>query len=260
MDWVSGGSSPRPWGTPSRRRRWSWPLRFIPTPVGNADDVLYIAPAMPVHPHARGERCHFTSQLPEMYGSSPRPWGTHIQAARVVICSRFIPTPVGNAAGLLSRRRPSAVHPHARGERPLAVQPVADPAGSSPRPWGTHVHLLPKAVPHRFIPTPVGNASMALSLAGLSAVHPHARGERSHTSQHREGSSGSSPRPWGTPQAARQQRTHRRLIPTPVGNACRSLGGAGARPVHPHARGERSSLPASTTLRTGSSPRPWGTP
>ena len=53
---IGGGSSPRVWGTQSAQCRPSTWMRFIPTCVGNAGDVL--SPTIPstVHPHVCGER------------------------------------------------------------------------------------------------------------------------------------------------------------------------------------------------------------
>ncbi len=50
-----------------------------------------------------------------------------------------------------------------------------------------------------------------------------------------------------------------RFIPTPVGNTAGDPEGDLRPPVHPHARGEHARFTPGTTVRTGSSPRPWGT-
>ena len=71
---------------------------------------------------------------------------------------------------------------------------------------------------------------------------------------------GSSPRTWGTQVEPDVQRLVRRFIPTHVGNAAGS-GGSRYRPtVHPHARGERGTVPTFIAAAGGSSPRTWGTP
>ena len=71
---------------------------------------------------------------------------------------RFIPTPVGNASGMLAAMVGVAVHPHARGERPSTGKFVLFDDGSSPRPWGTLAMSAKIVTVVRFIPTPVGNA------------------------------------------------------------------------------------------------------
>ena len=50
-----------------------------------------------------------------------------------------------------------------------------------------------------------------------------------------------------------------RFIPTHVGNASASARLSSSMPVHPHARGERSTIGATLSVGAGSSPRTWGT-
>ena len=134
---ATNGSSPRTWGTQSRRRiprrcRRFIPThvgnthpasvdvaeqRFIPTHVGNTGDKKPPLEPPPVHPHARGEHSRRRCEIRAWPGSSPRTWGTQAFAAVVGVRVRFIPTHVGNTTieGALC---------HAT-------------AGSSPRTWGT---------------------------------------------------------------------------------------------------------------------------
>ena len=49
------GSSPRPWGTHFTKSKRPYPVRFIPTPVGNTLYNGFPPPLTSVHPHARGE-------------------------------------------------------------------------------------------------------------------------------------------------------------------------------------------------------------
>ena len=171
-------------------------------------------------------------------GSSPRPWGTPAVVLDDIAVDRFIPTPVGNTA---TPRPPGArgtVHPHARGEHYPVVGWLDDVTGSSPRPWGTQL-VQPLGLPqHRFIPTPVGNTAGRTRAASSWAVHPHARGEHGRMSASCIGSSGSSPRPWGTHGQLDPLRWRVRFIPTPVGNTRPPDEDAVLIPVHPHARGE----------------------
>ena len=131
------GSSPHAWGTPARFLFPNTPFRFIPTCVGNANDIAEADGFRSVHPHMRGERPLSRSTNSATNGSSPHAWGTR-GAARVRIdCSRFIPTCVGNA--ILSDTWPlfPSVHPHMRGERRRIACLTEIPIGSSPHAWGT---------------------------------------------------------------------------------------------------------------------------
>ena len=232
---------------------------FIPTPVGNACCGYRSADAGAVHPHARGERGDLAPVGEPHLGSSPRPWGTRVEAARVVPVSRFIPTPVGNAPGLWSVIVTRAVHPHARGERSISQPQLKRGHGSSPRPWGTLVVVVVVVLVVRFIPTPVGNAGFVVSVVSVWSVHPHARGERSGAVVSDRYEGGSSPRPWGTLHITTPTETRSRFIPTPVGNARSGCGRCVGRTVHPHARGERRVRGFGGIRLVGSSPRPWGT-
>ena len=114
---FEAGSSPRPWGTQCDRAVVAAHRRFIPTPVGNAPREGPRQARHPVHPHARGERDRLVAVPRPFDGSSPRPWGTLLDAREVARLVRFIPTPVGNAWAR------NAV--------------IGLTYGSSPRPWGT---------------------------------------------------------------------------------------------------------------------------
>jgi len=95
-------------------------------------------------------------------------------------------------------------------------------------------------VTFRSIPTPVGNAATWGAMLTMSAVHPHARGERGRLLKNPEEAGGPSPRPWGTPELLLGEVTPHRSIPTPVGNAATEFPPGPPPAVHPHARGERS--------------------
>ena len=155
----ASGSSPRPWGTLLFSSSASSRMRFIPTPVGNATVNGSQEAVEPVHPHARGERWRMICSPLDATGSSPRPWGTHVEHVQDVEPIRFIPTPVGNAAGCRASSSAPPVHPHARGERPSPRSRLLSANGSSPRPWGTRAEPGADEARNRFIPTPVGNAT-----------------------------------------------------------------------------------------------------
>ena len=73
---ITGGSSPRPWGTHAVLPRGWQHRRFIPTPVGNTTFRITAIITGAVHPHARGEHT--------------------VEFRETVRQLRFIPTPVGN--------------------------------------------------------------------------------------------------------------------------------------------------------------------
>ena len=172
-------------------------------------------------------------------GSSPRAWGTRLDAVVQAVKARFIPTGVGNASIARRDGRSTAVHPHGRGERPNRVHVSSATRGSSPRAWGTLHRLRPHPHAGRFIPTGVGNA----------------RGSgRPKPSEH-----GSSPRAWGTQAGPPGPKARTRFIPTGVGNAFISPPHPDAPSVHPHGRGERKQKQQTRRNPRGSSPRAWGT-
>ena len=218
--------------------------RFIPTPVGNTGFGMAQPGAEAVHPHARGEHLWNLMTLGVGGGSSPRPWGTPRENTPYIPQPRFIPTPVGNThhPEVLRRHRP--VHPHARGEHQSAWMKSSSLFGSSPRPWGTRRVLQEANFDRRFIPTPVGNTSLAGSICHSHAVHPHARGEHIDVDVLLSRCDGSSPRPWGTRTPGRRPGDRDRFIPTPVGNTTRRRHCRSICPVHPHARGEHAHVPA----------------
>ena len=219
MKEIEGGSSPRTWGTLRHRPARAQRRRFIPTHVGNTSFYGDLTFASPVHPHARGEHPRISPAGWVSSGSSPRTWGTRPGAGGRRGRRRFIPTHVGNTAAVPSRVFRVAVHPHARGEHcpDLPDRDLCD--GSSPRTWGTQRCCHAPRQCRRFIPTHVGNTSLACCSSALR--------------------SGSSPRTWGTHGPRRS--------PAPRGA------------VHPHARGEHARLTFESWHIYGSSPRTWGT-
>ena len=196
--WLETGSSPRTWGTPDGTSHRDCRSRFIPTHVGNATEWRIRSSVDPVHPHARGERGLRGGAPLLLAGSSPRTWGTLADGVAARVDRRFIPTHVGNASPEREPSSPAPVHPHARGERRSYRRAAWRTAGSSPRTWGTHAAAHHRGKRRRFIPTHVGNAGGAWPNQTVSAVHPHARGERHRASSPAYLPRGSSPRTWGT--------------------------------------------------------------
>ena len=76
------------------------PERFIPTQVGNTTASGLSYAVATVHPHARGEHQRGIGSDDQTAGSSPRTWGTRLDADAQVRVGRFIPTHVGNTDGV----------------------------------------------------------------------------------------------------------------------------------------------------------------
>jgi len=213
------GSSPRTWGTPSRKIRLLIAIRFIPTYMGNAAETPRRNAGEPVHPHVHGERCSVSDSSFRSCGSSPRTWGTHRRISTRRVSMRFIPTYMGNASEAFKRDIVVQVHPHVHGERIDGSRLHRSHAGSSPRTWGTLSRRVPEERNDGFIPTYMGNARGALCVASGAPVHPHVHGERTDPSINAPGRPGSSPRTWGT-LCSLVPGAHRvRFIPTYMGNA-----------------------------------------
>jgi len=111
----------------------------------------------------------------------------------------------------------------------------------------------------RFIPTGVGNTRTGYCRRMSSSVHPHGRGEHQYHPSPFHENAGSSPRAWGTHASGASSGAVDRFIPTGVGNTGRLPLRLPILSVHPHGRGEHCNLNFSHCLRSGSSPRAWGT-
>ncbi len=191
--------------------------------------------------------------------SSPRIWGTAISQNPPNVPRRFIPTHMGNGAVLQRRREPTAVHPHAYGERLLLYFTHCKTLGSSPRIWGTVALSGTDSASQRFIPTHMGNGGAAGTSGSAPTVHPHAYGERTAERIRPADHLGSSPRIWGTEKPLGIRSTSGRFIPTHMGNGNLFRFQIISDSVHPHAYGERRTRAATTAGACGSSPRIWGT-
>ena len=145
--------------------------------MGNSRFSLIIIISFAVHPHACGELYYQGIPSVAATGSSPRLWGTRETKAIDQQAVRFIPTPVGNSFTHSIQTMQIAVHPHACGELLYINRIRLLLFGSSPRLWGTPELCNVFSILPRFIPTPVGNSSLAQAGFPLPSVHPHACGE-----------------------------------------------------------------------------------
>jgi len=112
----AAGSSPHKWGIPLLPFGVSFPLRFIPTQVGNTSSEYSLEFHTAVHPHTSGEYAslhisvnfrdgssphkwgirYLDADAGDLYGSSPHKWGIPFLAIGSLPANRFIPTQVGN--------------------------------------------------------------------------------------------------------------------------------------------------------------------
>ena len=113
---LPNGSSPRAWGTLSLGRVDAAGSRFIPTCMGNSCVTSCHCGFLPVHPHVHGELLYQPFQAVTLFGSSPRAWGTRLQAGEGRRGARFIPTCMGNSPRPPVGEQGDTVHPHVHGE------------------------------------------------------------------------------------------------------------------------------------------------
>ena len=106
--------------------------------------------------------------------------------------------------------------------------------------WGTLSSLLIYYMIGRFIPTGVGNTLGIYADIDILPVHPHGCGEHEDLILRAPDNFGSSPRVWGTLPTIHTSETHRRFIPTGVGNTTTRSSINTSRTVHPHGCGEHA--------------------
>ena len=166
---------------------------------------------------------------------------------------------MGNTIRELVPEWMASVHPHGRGEHFKEPSPEKIASGSSPRAWGTPISLQAVKQCIRFIPTGVGNTIHKDLRDHIAAVHPHGRGEHINSTAAKLKPIGSSPRAWGTRNAANINPCKSRFIPTGVGNTIPKESKIWHIAVHPHGRGEHKTGCRIIRIPNGSSPRAWGT-
>ena len=130
----------------------------------------------------------------------------------------------------------------------------------------------------RSIPTCVGLGPRFPFFRARRSVHPHVRGaraSRTFSASRTRGPSprawgsggvlgrvgeerGPSPRAWGSGSTGTDPSRADRSIPTCVGLGPNSLVTATSSPVHPHVRGARARRDCCCSMKSGPSPRAWG--
>ena len=236
---FSSGSSPRRRGTQVCQRLPGHRHRFIPAQAGNTSFYAFCRVSKPVHPRAGGEHSAHAGAIRRDTGSSPRRRGTPEIVFDGRCNLRFIPAQAGNTLRKSATKGFASVHPRAGGEHSVAVKPVVESYGSSPRRRGTRITRTQPVLTGRFIPAQAGNTAALRGRRRRVPVHPRAGGEHTHGRESREGYGGSSPRRRGTRDISA------------VFHPWIS--------VHPRAGGEHTTKTSTTKTKAGSSPRRRGT-
>ena len=171
---------------------------------------------------------------------------------------RFTPTGVGTIRSSQPGTAGHPVHPHGRGDNWQSSTRARIVIGSPPRAWGQSPRCSARRCCSRFTPTGVGTMQRASASVGVSAVHPHGRGDNAATSLRRAAVNGSPPRAWGQSVAVSEDNDGFRFTPTGVGTMLTSRRTSRARSVHPHGRGDNDGRSGESAVRHGSPPRAWG--
>jgi len=112
---ITCGSSPHAWGTQHDQPAADEFDRFIPTCVGHTPPQKTQIASLPVHPHVRGAHVPVDAAVANVFGSSPRAWGTLMTLGATRYAARFIPTCVGHTGKPAFHLLSCTVHPHVRG-------------------------------------------------------------------------------------------------------------------------------------------------
>ena len=104
----------------------------------------------------------------------------------------------------------------------------------------------------------MGTSCSVIVLAMATWDHPHAYGDKRQVACEKINKMGSSPRVWG--QEKKKPRTNQGfgIIPTRMGTRVRNKLKTTADGDHPHAYGDKNTMPKIVFADQGSSPRVWG--
>ena len=170
-----------------------------------------------VHPHGRGDNATTHRLRKTTSGSPPQAWGQSPSDAEIRAFLRFTPTGVGTMPRARPRSRPSAVHPHGRGDNGSPPETDRPSIGSPPRAWGQYRAQFDDDIAHRFTPTGVGTIIVPHTVLTNAAVHPHGRGDNAAALARAVVGYGSPPRAWGQLLDNPRLRCYSRFTPTGVG-------------------------------------------
>ena len=166
-------------------------------------------------------------------------WGQEIIYRIAINNARIIPTRVGTRQYHSAMRSEPRDHPHACGDKLLALPVVSDLPGSSPRVWGQGLQTSTHRATVRIIPTRVGTSHSRFLSLQLKKDHPHACGDKFRLVNVQICILGSSPRVWGQVLFATHRRVSERIIPTRVGTRFCSENRICIGKDHPHACGDK---------------------
>ena len=152
----------------------------------------------------------------------------------------IIPTRMGTSVFLLRWKSPKGDHPHAYGDKEIAMRLRTAQEGSSPRVWGQEICKLRRNSFRRIIPTRMGTSKIFDSTGNITWDHPHAYGDKFIFSFADFFLVGSSPRVWGQVIYKWFVSSFLRIIPTRMGTRGDKLGIMGDTGDHPHAYGDKS--------------------
>ena len=94
------------------------------------------------------------------------------------IILRIIPTRVGTSANNTFLQALRRDHPHACGDKEIAMRLRTAQEGSSPRVWGQEIFKLYDTMAIRIIPTRVGTRNNSFFVYLTFRDHPHACGDK----------------------------------------------------------------------------------
>jgi len=185
--------------------------------VGTISSSVSVGASSAVHPHGRGDNSVVARQKHLAFGSPPRAWGQYSADDGADRPVRFTPTGVGTMPRARPRSRPSAVHPHGRGDNGSPPETDRPSIGSPPRAWGQYRAQFDDDIAHRFTPTGVGTIIVPHTVLTNAAVHPHGRGDNAAALARAVVGYGSPPRAWGQLLDNPRLRCYSRFTPTGVG-------------------------------------------
>ena len=150
------GTSPRAWGEAQGRSGRVGLPRNIPTGVGRRTSSSRSSRRRAEHPHGRGEKGSYRTEVRWRDGTSPRAWGEDDDHHPLQERQRNIPTGVGRSLPCAFICAYGSEHPHGRGEKGQLFGNAGTGDGTSPRAWGEAVERGEHGFVARNIPTGVG--------------------------------------------------------------------------------------------------------
>ena len=171
------------------------------------------------HPHAYGDKLYSIVVPLDENGSSPRVWGQALVKPLCCAGKRIIPTRMGTRDTHDGVCFPDRDHPHAYGDKNIALKECSNEWGSSPRVWGQDDVIDRNKNPVRIIPTRMGTSRKYAKNHKQQKDHPHAYGDKVLVLLHHQSAEGSSPRVWGQGHHCLHPLNPARIIPTRMGTS-----------------------------------------